>query len=177
MSRLVQRGSQIFPSISVDDSVDDLERVSEDSEVFEDVPINWVDGSTTPQNEDPDILREEDFEVFEDVPLNREEGSRSLQNEDPNISREEDSENPEDLEEIFLSPTPSRTLLSIEASYMIRYPEISLLESRLRLSRLMRLRVEINLGGSEEDSVERGLTSDRVMRFPMQMQISFFMCY
>ena len=96
MSRLAQRGSQVFPS--VDNSVDDLETGSED------VPLNQVEGSRSPQNEDPDISREDISEIFVDVPINWVHGSTTPQNEDRDSSREDDSENPEDLGEIFQSP-------------------------------------------------------------------------
>ena len=59
MSRFTQRGDG--------NSVDDLDRGSEDSQVYEDVRLNPVEGSRNSQNEDPDIMREEDSESLEDL--------------------------------------------------------------------------------------------------------------
>ena len=61
MSRFAERGSQVFPSVSEDDSVGGLVRFSEDSELFGELPLNRVEA--TPQDED--ILREEDSQNIE----------------------------------------------------------------------------------------------------------------
>ena len=49
-----------------DDSVGDLERSSEDSQVFE-LPLNQVEGRRSAQMEDVEILREENSEYYADL--------------------------------------------------------------------------------------------------------------
>ena len=64
-SRFGHGNSSDFFSTIDNELIDDIERVNEDSEVFEDLPVNPIEGSRTPQNEDPDVLREENLEDLE----------------------------------------------------------------------------------------------------------------
>ena len=141
MSRFTQRGD------------DDLERGSEDSQVFEDVPLNPVEGSRSPQNEDPDIMREEDSESPEDLEVREILQSRPS----PRTTTTYYFSNSDTLD---LPEIPAANQIVLDPSSTRPVHEFPVIHPpTIRRRRIIRLPY-----GSLR-KLRRGLTSDRIKRF------------